>query len=96
MVFESERSVIVLHGGSGSRLLSDTWELRTDPFSLGDLNCDCSVNAFDIEPFITAMIDPAGYAAAYPDCQLALADANGDGSINSFDIEPFIALLLEP
>jgi hypothetical protein len=71
-------------------------ERLTDGGSAGDLNCDGAIDAFDIEPFILALTDPAGYAAAYPDCDIDLADVNGDGTVDSFDIEPFIALLTGP
>ncbi len=66
------------------------------PHGVGDLNCDCSLNAFDIEAFITALVEPQNYAARYPGCDLMLADINGDGAVDSFDIEPFIALLVGP
>lgn len=59
----------------------------------GDLNCDGVVNNFDIDPFVLALTDPAGYAAAYPECDIALGDVNGDGAVNNFDIDPFVALL---
>lgn len=58
----------------------------------GDLNCDCAVNGFDIEPFIQALMDPTGYAADYPDCDVMHADVNDDGSIDGFDIDAFVAL----
>lgn len=60
---------------------------------LGDLNCDGILNNFDIDPFVLALVDPAGYAAAYPDCNRQNADANGDGSVDNFDIDPFVELL---
>jgi hypothetical protein len=59
----------------------------------GDLNCDGSVDAFDVEPFVRALLDPDGYAVAHPDCDFTLADVNGDGTVDAFDIEPFVALL---
>lgn len=62
-------------------------------FDLGDLNCDGTVNNFDIDAFVLALTDPAGYQAAYPDCDINLADINGDGAVNNFDIDPFVALL---
>jgi hypothetical protein len=61
--------------------------------SRGDLNCDGRINAFDIDPFVIALTDPAGYAAAYPDCDVMLADCNGDGAVNAFDIDPFVICL---
>ena len=64
------------------------------PYGAGDLNCDNSVNALDIDPFVLALTDPAGYAAAHPECDLLLGDINGDGAVNSFDIDPFVELLV--
>ena len=61
----------------------------------GDLNCDCTVNALDIEPFLVALFDPGSYPGQYPECDINLADINGDGSINAGDIEPFISLLFQ-
>lgn len=59
----------------------------------GDMNCDCLVNNFDIDPFVMALSDPAAYAAAYPGCYLNNADANGDGLVNNFDIDAFVECL---
>ena len=59
----------------------------------GDLNCDGAVNVFDIDPFVLALTDKAGYEAAYPTCDIELADVNDDGQINAFDIDPFVLLL---
>ncbi len=59
----------------------------------GDLNCDGAVNAFDIDPFVLALSDPAAYAALHPDCNRQLADCNGDGLVNAFDIDAFVLLL---
>ncbi len=58
-----------------------------------DLNCDGVVNVFDIDPFVLALVDPAGYAAAFPDCDILAADCNHDGVVNGFDIDPFVELL---
>lgn len=59
----------------------------------GDLNCDGVVNNFDIDPFVLALTDAAGYALAFPDCDIHNGDVNGDGSVNNFDIDAFVALL---
>jgi hypothetical protein len=59
----------------------------------GDLNCDCSVDTFDIEPFLLALFDPEQYARTYPECDLKRADINQDGAVDAFDIEPFLELL---
>jgi hypothetical protein len=65
----------------------------TLPFVPGDVNCDGAVDAFDIDPFVLALTDPAGYDAAQPDCTRHLADTNGDGRVDAFDIDPFVKLL---
>ncbi|MGE0480898.1 MAG: right-handed parallel beta-helix repeat-containing protein [Phycisphaerae bacterium] len=62
----------------------------------GDANCDGAVNNFDINPFVLALTDAAGYAAAFPDCDANTADINGDGALNNFDVDPFVALLTSP
>ena len=59
----------------------------------GDLNCDGSVNFGDINPFVLRLANPAGYAAAYPDCPDANGDVNSNGSVGFDDINPFVALL---
>lgn len=60
----------------------------------GDMNCDCAVNVFDIEPFVLALLDPVAYAAAYPTCAHTRADANGDTVIDAADTQTFIDLVL--
>ena len=60
---------------------------------LGDLNCDDAADLFDIEPFALALVDPAAYESAYPDCERDRADINGDGGVNLFDIDPLVELL---
>jgi len=62
----------------------------------GDLNCDGAVNFDDINPFVLALSDPAGYAQAYPNCNIMNGDCNGDGVVNFDDINPFVALLTNP
>jgi hypothetical protein len=81
-------------GADGRVFVGNSQSLRTffGRFQ-GDLNCDGAVNAFDIDPFVLALTDPTGYAAAFPDCDQRLADANGDGAVNAFDIDPFVLLL---
>jgi hypothetical protein len=61
--------------------------------ALGDMNCDCALNNFDIDPFTLAVSNPEAYALAFPDCSVALADINGDGLVNNFDIDPFVECL---
>ncbi len=60
---------------------------------VGDTNCDGAVNFADINPFVLALSDPNGYAAAFPYCMMQNADCNRDGAVNFYDINPFVALL---
>ncbi|MBL8878395.1 MAG: hypothetical protein JNG88_04675 [Phycisphaerales bacterium] len=60
----------------------------------GDLNCDQTVNTFDIDAFVLALQDAARYAEVYPYCRVENADTNADNVINNFDIDPFVALLV--
>ncbi len=60
---------------------------------VGDLNCDGTVDFQDINPFVLALSDPAGYAAAYPNCNILNGDVNGDGRVDFNDINPFVELL---
>ncbi|MEW6249995.1 MAG: hypothetical protein AB1716_05060 [Planctomycetota bacterium] len=59
----------------------------------GDLSCDGVVNFDDINPFVLALSDPAGYQAQFPNCNILNGDINGDGFVNFDDINPFVALL---
>jgi hypothetical protein len=63
------------------------------PPAAGDTNCDGAVNVFDIDPFVMALTDPAGYASAFPTCEISAADTDGNGEVNVFDIDPFVLLL---
>lgn len=59
----------------------------------GDLNCDGEVNAFDVEPFISALLDPQGYQQEFVACDPMMGDMNGDRRVDAHDIEPFIDAL---
>jgi hypothetical protein len=61
----------------------------------GDTNCDGVVDMDDIDPFVVALLDEAGYAAGWPGCERRSADVNGDGAVDFFDIDPFVVLLME-
>lgn len=59
----------------------------------GDMNCDGRVDFDDIDPFILALADPAGYAAAYPGCDARNADCDCSGRVEFEDIDAFLARL---
>jgi hypothetical protein len=53
-----------------------------------DTNCDGSIDAFDIEPFVDLLVGPNPTP-----CAPCTGDANGDGVIDTSDIEPFLQCL---
>ncbi len=59
---------------------------------LGDMNCDVTLDAGDIEPFTTALLD----AGAFTECNLNAADVNADTLIDGADIAAFTEALLAP
>ena len=62
-------------------------------YAKGDLNCSGVVGFDDINPFVLALTNAAGYAAAYPTCDIMLGDVNNSGAVGIDDINPFVALL---
>ena len=60
----------------------------------GDLNCDGTLDFFDIDPFVTALLNASDYANQFPGCDRLQADLDGDGMVNFFDIDPFVEALL--
>ena len=75
-----------------------TWVARIAlPPRLGDLNCDCQVDNFDIDAFVLALTSTPPsfpqYYAQYPTCDHMLADCNEDGTVSNFDIDAFVGLL---
>ncbi len=64
-----------------------------DECERGDMNCDGSVDFFDIDPFVLALMWPPEYDEQYPCGHTALADCNNDGGSDFFDIDPFVALI---
>ena len=59
----------------------------------GDMNCDGLTNFNDINPFVLALSNPAGYALQYETCNPLNGDINLDGAMNFADINPFVTLL---
>lgn len=62
---------------------------------LGDMDGNDAVDFFDIDVFILALNDPAGYALQYPGLdRVQRGDINDDGALDFFDIDGFIACVL--
>ena len=61
---------------------------------LGDMNCDGEITLADIQPFVLALADPAGFQAAYPNCLIQHGDMDGDGAVDGEDIGLFVRLFV--
>lgn len=70
--------------------------LNLAPPPPGDLNCDGTLTIDDVVPFALALVDPVGYAATYPVCDVTLADINDSGTVDGVDIPGFVNELLTP
>jgi hypothetical protein len=74
----------------------EIWGVAAQPYPVGDLNCDGNVDFGDINPFVLALTNPAGYAVQFPNCDIRLGDINADGRVDFGDINPFVRLLTNP
>lgn len=59
----------------------------------GDVNCDGATNTLDVEPFVGALLDPAGHDTAHPDCGSLNADLNDDRTIDALDVATFTEVM---
>ncbi len=84
---------VVVTNSCGS-ITSDTAVLTVDPCpSGGDMNCDGSVDFFDIDPFLLALFNPPAYQAQFPACNILNGDLDNSGAVDFFDIDPFLNCL---
>lgn len=83
--------------GSVMEALIDDFAVRIlscqEPLA-GDMNCDGVIDGQDVQGFVLALIDPAGYASTYPDCTFLNADVNLDGATDLQDLDGFVQLLI--
>jgi hypothetical protein len=83
--------ILGTYGCESSVIAHSAPDLTPLPPVAGDANCDLLVN---IDPFVMALTDPAGYAATYVGCPITNCDTNGDLLVNNGDIDSFVALLV--
>ncbi len=81
-------------GAGALRGLPRGFLLTPIPHRPGDMNCDGAVDNADIDAFVLALLDAAGYEQAYPNCRIDNGDTNGDGAVDNGDIDGFVACLL--
>lgn len=62
--------------------------------TLGNMNCDCELDLLDVDAFVLALLDPAGYAIAYPGCDILRGDMQPDGNVDGLDVRGFLGLLI--
>ena len=63
---------------------------------LGDMNADGRLDKFDVDAFVTALIDPEGYALQFPGVnRVRRGDVSGDGVLDALDVEQFVDLMVE-
>ncbi len=62
-------------------------------FVAADVDCSGRIDFDDINAFVLALAAPAGYAAAYPACDIVTADCDASGQVDFDDIAAFVALL---
>jgi hypothetical protein len=64
----------------------------------GDFNLDSVINGQDINPFVSALLDPNAFANTLTDLTASdlpiIGDFNNDGLFNGQDINGFVAKLL--
>ena len=60
---------------------------------LGDINCDRTLNAADIDVFFLALVLPENYTRSFPNCHWKFGDINQDEHLDGADIDLFFACL---
>lgn len=55
-----------------------------------DLNCDSFLDSADCSALALALVNPAGFAAAYPGCDVNKCDVDGNGIRNGHDVQKYV------
>lgn len=71
-------------------------DVRLTAELLGDMDLDDAVTLQDVQVFVQALEDPAGYAASFGVSAADRGDLTGDGVFNLADVEPFAGLFGAP
>lgn len=82
------------NGNTGYDSSTGNLVILSGSYSVGDANCDCSVDLADVDAFTMALLDPSGYGLTYPGCSLGYSDLNNDGSSDGLDVALFVHMLV--
>lgn len=63
------------------------------PITPADCNCDGVADFADVQAFVQALLNPAGYAVSFPACNPLNADVNQDSVIDGGDLPFFVEVL---
>jgi len=72
----------------------DSLSIDTHCVSMGDMNCDGTLDGLDIQPFLLAMFDPAAYEVEYEGCNILNGDFDHSGVVDVPDVEVFVDALI--
>lgn len=64
------------------------------PMTPGDMNCDGVVDGLDVDGFALAVLNPAGFAAEMPGCNILNGDINLDSLTDIADTDLFVTCVL--
>lgn len=91
----NERGEFVLFSGDNEGTWTGQIFLVYRAGPRGDLNCDNRVDFADIDGFVQALTDLAGYFREFPECDAWYADIDGNGTVEFDDIDPFVECLIQ-
>jgi hypothetical protein len=91
--YTSSRQIVIgLHfWGGTSGIFSTSVPVPTSP---GDMNCDGAVDGLDVDSFALAVLDPLGYAAELPGCNILNGNIDQSSMTDIDDIDLFVACVL--
>jgi hypothetical protein len=64
-----------------------------EAYVAADMDCNATINTFDVDAFTLALTNLPQYYVQYPTCNHLNGDMNGDGVLDTFDIDLFTEYL---
>lgn len=78
----------------GSASNTGTYQYAFTAQRRGDMNCDGRVDGLDVQAFVVALLNPAGYPSVYPECDPLNGDMDASATVDSADAAPFVQCVL--